>query len=112
MTQKHTRKSDPRNRKHAFCLDEIAFFIICALLTNKEPLPSIIDTPEDESCPTCIWNEEFNGLSLNSNIGAGLGSGEKHGAFMYQDPEGFGGATYNHGMESLILHYHNSVGLN
>ena len=44
----------------------ISLFLIYSC-TNKEPLPSIIDTPDDESCPACIWNEEFNESLVNSD---------------------------------------------
>ena len=43
----------------------IFFLFLISSCSDKEPLPSIVDSPEDESCPSCIWNEEFNGSSLN-----------------------------------------------
>ena len=45
-------------------------FLIASFLfscSDKEPLPSIIDTPEEEQCSSCIWNDEFNGSSIDSD---------------------------------------------
>ena len=42
----------------------VSFLYSCS---DKEPLPSIIDTPEEEGCPSCIWNEEFNGSYINTD---------------------------------------------
>ena len=59
---------------------KILVFILVSLsysCSNKEPLPSIIDTPEEEQCPSCIWNDEFNGSSINTdnwNFETGYGS--------------------------------------
>ena len=59
---------------------KLLVFILVSLsysCSNKEPLPSIIDTPEEEQCPSCIWNDEFNGSSINIdnwNFETGYGS--------------------------------------
>ena len=50
--------------KKIFSISILFLFFSCS---KNEPLPSIIDEPEEELCPTCIWNEEFNGSSLNND---------------------------------------------
>ena len=50
--------------KKIFIISILFLFFSCS---KNEPLPSIIDEPEEELCPTCIWNEEFNGSSLNND---------------------------------------------
>ena len=88
------------------------------LASQLEAETSVGELPKDMATSPKTWNAAVGlrgyhnraigrnrGLSLNSSVGAGLGSGEKHGAFMYQDPNGFGGATYNHGMERDIKPY-------
>ena len=50
--------------KKIFSISILFLFFSCS---NNEPLPKIIDEPEEELCPTCIWNEEFNGSSLNND---------------------------------------------
>jgi hypothetical protein len=88
------------------------------LASQLESETSVGELPKDMATSPKTWNAAAGlrgyhnraigrnrGLSLNSSIGAGLGSGEKHGAFMYQDSEGFGGASYNPGMERNIKPY-------
>ena len=72
-----TRKT---HKNQIIKMRKILVFILVSLsysCSNKEPLPSIIDTPEEEQCPSCIWNDEFNGSSINTenwNFETGYGS--------------------------------------
>ncbi len=49
-------------------MKKIIFVLILFLVyscSSNEPLPSIIDDPEEQVCNSCIWSEEFNDSSLN-----------------------------------------------